>query len=237
MTSIKVLVVVVLACALVLGAALLFIGFYKELYTLNVGADEYMRSPAGQEQYLRSPSVGQYKINLMIEWGGHVQGASTGEILVIVHDTNFVPAHFGSGSYASPGLQEAAEYGKVNKLEEELSAVRGTFLYKFAPVKCPADVSFQVPADVKHPYITLITMLAPSQDFFVLAETDIYKTDKKRCPQISYVPLYALKASTQRRSICVTKPKEPVLAKERIRYFALGEDDQVSIGWFGICAV
>lgn len=74
------------------------------------------------------------------------------------------------GELASPGIEQMAETGGTSKLREEISAAGSDALdlLQGGGAQSPGDAFVQrFQADLDHPLVTLVAMIAPSPDWFV----------------------------------------------------------------------
>lgn len=78
---------------------------------------------------------------------------------------------FEAGGIATPGLEALAEDGELSPYDAEIQAAidQGTAgrLYQARPVDpMPGTTEFEIVVDERHPLVSLVTMIAPSPDWF-----------------------------------------------------------------------
>jgi hypothetical protein len=73
------------------------------------------------------------------------------------------------GFKSSPGIESMAETGSKSIFESEISATENVEYYLSGPGvgSSPSSVSFDFSISEEYPYVTLVSMLAPSPDWFV----------------------------------------------------------------------
>jgi hypothetical protein len=75
------------------------------------------------------------------------------------------------GDLASPGIQNMAEKGNISPLDAEIgeaiSAGRAEYLLSGSGTSSPGSVSLEFGITSSHPLVTLVSMVAPSPDWFV----------------------------------------------------------------------
>lgn len=89
----------------------------------------------------------------------------------LIGATHSEDAHFWApGELASSGIEQMAETGGISGLREEISAAGSDALdlLQGGGAQSPGDATVQrFQADLDHPLVTLVTMVAPSPDWFV----------------------------------------------------------------------
>ena len=118
-------------------------------------------------------SSATYRVTFAGTWttaatpGGLPSGAHFSPLIGAVHNGNVI--FWRTGEAASPGIEAVAELGRTGTFKSEINASEyaiATVEKSFRGGGTPsADVDFEVTAD--HPLVTLITMIAPSPDWFV----------------------------------------------------------------------
>jgi hypothetical protein len=124
-----------------------------------------------------SASWAIYEVRFQWSWGGR-DGAS-GVLPLGAHFTELVGAThpagvplFEVGGYASLGVEQVAERGNTAVLEDEIDVLLEAGLAGETIVADEIGPSFPVTtrtftADLEHPSVTLLAMVAPSPDWFV----------------------------------------------------------------------
>lgn len=89
----------------------------------------------------------------------------------LIGATHSADVHFWAlGELASAGIEQMAETGGTSGLREEIAAAGSDALdlLQGGGAQSPGDASVQrFQADLDHPLVTLVTMIAPSPDWFV----------------------------------------------------------------------
>lgn len=78
---------------------------------------------------------------------------------------------FEGGGIATPGLEALAEKGELSPYDAEIQAAIGQgsagALFQARPVeRMPGSTAFEITVDQRHPLVSLVTMIAPSPDWF-----------------------------------------------------------------------
>ena len=78
---------------------------------------------------------------------------------------------FEAGGIATPGLEALAEGGELSPYDAEIQAAldQGSAgaLFQDRPIeRMPGTTTFEVTVDERHPLVSLVTMIAPSPDWF-----------------------------------------------------------------------
>jgi Spondin_N len=78
---------------------------------------------------------------------------------------------FEAGGAATPGLEALAEDGELTPYDEEIQAAidQGSAgaLFQARPIDTmPGTTTFEITLDQRHPLVSLVTMIAPSPDWF-----------------------------------------------------------------------
>ncbi|MBL8018453.1 MAG: spondin domain-containing protein [Leptospirales bacterium] len=76
-------------------------------------------------------------------------------------------SHWSSGAISTNGMESMAEMGRTAILQEEFNALSGTESFRGSPIFSPGKTSFNFSTDDNRTHITLVTMVAPSPDWFV----------------------------------------------------------------------
>ena len=143
------------------------------------------------------------------------------------------------GEAASPGVESMAETGDTAMLLSEVDALvaSGTAesaLLGDAIARSPGRVELSFDASETHPYVTLVTMLAPSPDWFV-GVSGLALRDADGWVAEVVVPLYAYDAGTDSGASYTsadadTSPAAPI-ARVETAPFRVG-DELVPVGTF-----
>ena len=114
-----------------------------------------------------------YKVTFTTDW---TDGSHYGAIPANPHFSPMVVAThargssvYSTGGTASAGMKLMAETGKTSDLETDLAAL-GSKLGDWAKgsrINAPGSGSVTVTASAKHPMLTMVSMIAPSPDWFV----------------------------------------------------------------------
>ncbi|MFW0870988.1 MAG: spondin domain-containing protein [Patescibacteria group bacterium] len=152
---------------------------------------------------LFGPEETAYEVTLSTEWTPDNHGeyflstAHFSSPVVWVGKDNPV---FSLQAPASPGIEEMAEEGRTRTLKKELEAllelgeIQSFNIYE--RVETPDTFSFEVKVDRDHSVISLVSMIAPSPDWFVALEgLDMLKEGSWR-KQVE-IPLLVLDAGTE----------------------------------------
>lgn len=119
-----------------------------------------------------APESALYRVTIVLEWGPTTHPVSlpigwhTSPAVLAAHETpgNVVP----SGSTASPGIQSMAETGATSLLLEELAANPAVGMVDTGQrVDGTGSDELEVVSTQSTPLLSLVTMLAPSPDWFV----------------------------------------------------------------------
>ena len=78
---------------------------------------------------------------------------------------------FEAGGIATPGLEALAEEGELSPYDTEIQAgiAQGNagILFQSTPIeRMPGRTEFEITVDERHPLVSLVTMIAPSPDWF-----------------------------------------------------------------------
>jgi len=78
---------------------------------------------------------------------------------------------FEAGGIATPGLEALAEVGELSPYDAQIEAAIGRgsagALFQARPIeRMPGTTTFEVTVDERHPLVSLVTMIAPSPDWF-----------------------------------------------------------------------
>jgi len=101
---------------------------------------------------------------------------------------------------ASPGIEKMAELGGTITLEEELSGQRNNGVYDYKTGKridSPGESEVVVSVNPRHPFLTAVSALAPSPDWFIaMQDISLIDVDGEFITEI-IVPVVVLDAGTE----------------------------------------
>ncbi|WP_460504092.1 spondin domain-containing protein, partial [Hymenobacter agri] len=126
-----------------------------------------------------TPGPALYRVTFEATWsaGTHANfpaGAHFSNVIGASHRADGLL--FRPGQAASLGIKDMAERGNNTALRAELAALQSTgaaFRTLEAPyLYSPGQVSDTIRLDASHPHLSLVTMIAPSPDWFVALEAE-----------------------------------------------------------------
>lgn len=133
------------------------------------------------DEALPPPAVGSalYRVTFEASWSAATHanfpgGAHFSPIIGTAHgsDTQL----FREGQLASLGMKRMAEWGNNTELRAEISALRGTGaalgILDGRGLNSPGTVSDTLRVDAQHPRMSVVTMIAPSPDWFVALKNE-----------------------------------------------------------------
>ena len=174
-------------------------------------------------------AVGQalYRVTLLATWSKETHadfpgGAHFSPLIGLAHRaTNTL---FDVGMLASPGMQDMAEVGNNAKLRAEIAALRGSgaafgWLDGRIHTLSPGKLVDTVRLDAAHPRLTVVTMIAPSPDWFVALENRNLLVDGQWVQELS-VPAITYDAGTD-SGPTFTALNQPTLPAEPIKKLVL----------------
>lgn len=145
----------------------------------------------------------------------------TGNMFLAIHNHSYYP--FKLGENASTGVANSAMYGTNDDLINEIKSQKNDYYkYYIAPVlQTPGMYQFNnVTANADYPYMSFVTMVAPSPDWF----TGISSINLLNIQTSASIPIYAYDAGTDSGTKFITLPKHPLNdASKPISYLASGE--------------
>lgn len=115
-----------------------------------------------------------YQVTFASSWSeethpGFPLGAHFSSLIGATH--NLSATFWMSGTLASPGIEQMAETGGTALMRDEINAAGSDVLETISASALgtsPAEVTIpQITVDQNHPLVTLVTMIAPSPDWFV----------------------------------------------------------------------
>ena len=122
---------------------------------------------------------------------------------------------FSAGQPASLGIKNVAELGNNTALHAEIDVLRGRgaalgLLLGHDRTASPGTLTDTIRLDAAHPYLTVVTMIAPSPDWFAALESEnLLGSDRQWVPQ-RRVPARAYDAGTD-SGLTFTAPDQPTL--------------------------
>lgn len=167
-------------------------------------------------------SVAFYDVTFDADWsatthpagypaGAHFSGAVGG-----THDASV--SFWEPGQIASPGIEAMAELGSTGILQGEVASAVGAgsaATFVLGPVfASPNEVTFSFAAVASHPLVTIVSMIAPSPDWFV-GVRGVSLIEDGRWVESLDLPLYPWDAGsdsglTFTAENADTQPKEPI---------------------------
>jgi hypothetical protein len=132
-------------------------------------------APAGRASDGPTPTA-QYRVTLAATWSAATHplqfppGPHFSGLVGATHDASV--GFWAPGALASPGLQNVAELGSKSPFTSEIGAALGTgaagaLLSGGGIGNSPGQVGLTFTIDTGHPLVTLVSMVAPSPDWFV----------------------------------------------------------------------
>ncbi|MCI0372334.1 MAG: spondin domain-containing protein [candidate division NC10 bacterium] len=177
-----------------------------------------------------------YRVTFTSTWSAatHPEGfppdAHFSDLIGATHSAGWVM--WAEGGLASPGIEQMAERGKSSPLDREVeTAIRaglaGTWLGGGGIRRSPGSVSLDFRVSRAFSYVSLVSMLAPSPDWFVgVAGLDL--CEKQRWLMERTVVLYAYDAGTDSGTVydapnADTQPRERITRVEGPPFQVAGE--------------
>jgi hypothetical protein len=133
------------------------------------------------------------------------EDSHTGNMCLITHNDKY--SAFKLGDYANQGIIESSEYGKNDSLITEIiNEKQNCFSYYTAPVlNTPGKAIFDITINPQYPYISFVTMIAPSSNWF----TGISSVNLTNVIEPIRIPTYAYDAGADYGTEFRTLPKHP----------------------------
>lgn len=141
------------------------------------GAPTVAAAPAPQAAPTPTPSpIARYRVTFNATWSREthpVDFPSNPHFSPLVGGTHSASVRFwAEGALASAGIQDMAERGRTQPLDQEIEAAiaAGTAQRVFIGdgiSRSPDSVVLEFEINQTHPLVTLVTMIAPSPDWFV----------------------------------------------------------------------
>ena len=145
-------------------------------------------------------------------WRAHFTGP-----IGATHDSNY--RLFGPGGTATEGLRRVAESGKDSPLDQEIGqAIKdgsaGALIVGDTLFQLPGQTSVEFAIDERHPLVSLVTMIAPSPDWFA-GVADVSLRNGGQWVAEKSISVYAWDAGTDsgttyRAADAVTQPRGKV---------------------------
>ncbi len=141
------------------------------LFAFGCSSDRFPTAPV-----VRPDSVANYRVTFVSTWSdtSHpVQFPTSAHFSGLIGATHSDQVEFWrEGQLASPGIQAMAELGSKSPLDGEITSaiLAGTArdtISGGAIARSPGQVSLETQVSLAHPLVTLVTMIAPSPDWFV----------------------------------------------------------------------
>jgi hypothetical protein len=118
----------------------------------------------------------KYRITLNASWSSTTHpddfpsGAHFSDLVGATHNINMV--YWEEGGVATAGIEQMAETGGTSNLVNEINTNITLADRKFVILgdgigTSPGSRSFTLPVNATHPHLTLVTMIAPSPDWFI----------------------------------------------------------------------
>jgi len=142
----------------------------------TVSQSEPVTQPAPPPPSANAPLTARYRITFQATWTSAthpVDFPSTAHFSPLVGGTHNASAAFWSeGAPASTGIKDMSERGRTSPLDQEIeAAIRNRsaqhLLLGDGLGTSPASVSLEFEISQTHPLVTLLSMIAPSPDWFV----------------------------------------------------------------------
>jgi len=155
----------------------------------------------------------QYKVTFKSGWGdssvpiSYPPDPHTGTMFLAVHNASYAP--FELNGYATPGVQRSAEFGMSDLIAKEATQgpnARNVFKTYTGPVlMTPGQKDFIIQSNNDNHYLSFVTMIAPSSNWF----TGASGIDLNTVPYGIDIPLYAYDAGTDTGKEFKVLPKQP----------------------------
>lgn len=166
----------------------------------NIDNIERSTDPFG----LFGPEEMVYEVTLTTGWSAashedyHISTAHFSAPVIWVGPNNPV---FTLGSVASAGIEEVAEEGRTRKIKQELEGLETagdilSFQIHNSRVVTPGEISFEVTVNRDNPVVSLVSMIAPSPDWFVALE-GLNMLSEGRWKETAETQLLTLDAGTE----------------------------------------
>lgn len=146
----------------------------------------------------------------------HPPGAHFSPLIGTAHDS--AVSFWGQGELASPGIERMAEQGRSDpfrsEVEAAVSAGHAQGFLQAAGFRSPGSTVLEISVDASQPLITLVSMVAPSPDWFVGVDSLSLREGDEWVYQ-KVVPLHAWDAGTDSGSSFQspnrdTRPPKPI---------------------------
>lgn len=147
-----------------------------------------------------------YRVTFSNNWNSadHIQvpgNAHFSPIVAVAHNGNYdlIPL----GGIANENLEPVAEVGDPKKLNAEISQAQGSGLVSVTLntsnmfLNSMTEQSFDIEISKSHPYISFVSMIAPSPDWIVGMNLKLYSESQGYYAGLIDHPLYAIDAGTE----------------------------------------
>jgi len=142
-------------------------------------------APAEEEASIPAPDdTAVYTITFIAQWsaeshpGQYPSNAHFSPFIAVAHNSDDSSLIFAPGELSSPGMKEMAETGATALLEDEINAINsdgGADGYvKGSVFDSPGSVSADLAFTQTHSRVTFVSMIAPSPDWFVSAQAELF---------------------------------------------------------------
>jgi hypothetical protein len=140
------------------------------------------------EQKEKASKTAKYKIEFIAEWSSsthpnhYPSGAHFSPFIAYSHDNSKGAKIFSLGETPTPGVEEMSETGATDILIREIGdLIDSGFVYKQTKgsvFDSPGINSSELEISKDYSYVTFVSMLAPSPDWFVYGSTKLFKNNK-----------------------------------------------------------
>lgn len=144
------------------------------------GADAVKPAPAAAAPVVGAPAPVLYRVTFEATWSAatHANFPAGGHFSPLVGLSHRAENPvFEEGRLASLGIKNVAELGNGTALRGEIDALRGSgaalgLLYGRDRTNSPGTLIDTIRLDAAHPYLSVVTMIAPSPDWFAALESE-----------------------------------------------------------------
>jgi hypothetical protein len=194
-----------------------------------LGALSVLSSPASAAE------LAVYEVTVDASWSAathpleYPPGAHFSWLIGATHDEGY--RLFQEGAVASPGLEKLAEEGELSPFDAEIEAAirRGAAggMLTGEPIdRTPGRTSFEIEVTEDHPMVSLVTMVAPSPDWFTGAADVRLLVDGEWIAETT-LPLLAWDAGTDGGTTFLaanadTRPRERVAPSASAHFASAG---------------
>jgi len=167
------------------------------------------------EQMTATSDSAEYMIRFVSNWGtnaqeiNYPQNPHTGNMFLITNNDQF--SLFLTGTLATKAISNTSMFGTIDDLSDLVANNPNIGMVVTAPVlPTPGEYTLKITADKDHHYISFVTMVAPSPDWFTgVSNLDLMK-DGQWLKQ-TMVPMFVFDAGTDEGTAFNTEhyPKTP----------------------------